>query len=61
MEERTSLLADVIPRDGGYPPGPQVLDAAAYFLLPSGLDILIDGSIETVDQSAGQIGALPFR
>src|SRR5208282_1261028 len=58
MEEATSLLADIIPRDGAYLPGPQVLHAAAYLLLPTGLHILVHGGIEAIDQSAGQVGAL---
>jgi hypothetical protein len=55
MQQRTSLLLDLFPRDGFYFARLHIMTAASYLLLPGCIHILINGCVQTGDQVPSQL------
>ncbi len=60
MQQCTSLLLDLFPRNSFYLAGLNVMQTAHDLLLPSGVNILINGCVQAGDQISSQFGARSF-
>ena len=58
MQQRTSLLLDLFPRDSFYLTGLNIVQTARDLLLPGGIHVLVNGRVQTGDQISSQLG--PF-
>jgi len=47
MQQRTSLLLDLFPRESFYLAGLNVMQAAHDFLLPDSVNVMIHGCVQT--------------
>jgi len=61
MQQRTSLLLDLFPRDSLYLAGLNLMQAAHDLLLPGGINVLINGCVQAGDQISSQFGPFLLR
>src|SRR5439155_26951783 len=61
MQQRTSLLLDLFPRDSFYLAGLNLMQTAHDLLLPGGIRVLINGCVQTGDQISSQFRPFVLR
>src|SRR5579863_5869148 len=61
MQQRTSLLLDLLPRDRLHPARLNVMQTTNDLLLPSGVGVWIDRRVQAGDQVPGEFGAFLVR
>jgi len=61
MQQRTSLLLDLFPRDSFYFARLHIMTAANDLLLPGCIHVLINGCVQTGDQVTSQLRSFVLR